>query len=214
MTGVPSPSAPDVRWNVPFDRRQALWMLGLGFIAAACSSGTTKGSGSGATKLAPVPPSQRIPAEALQSATSFAGTYRGTWSGGNGTGNATVNVRIDTPHRTAQGDITLDAGFFGSGSSGASEHLDFNLNDYAYEMPPYRGTSKIFGPVTMTGPGRGFVRLDSQAVPHHPDIKSFSIEGVLTGPGASSNGDLPFRYEMHQSNGNVIAGVITFHPPG
>ena len=125
-----------------------------------------------------------------------------------------VKVSIDPARRTAQGDITLDPGFFGSGTSALHERLDFNLNDYAYEKPPYEHTSKIFGPLTLTGPGRGYVRLDGQAIPHHPEIKSFSIQGVLTGPGAATNGDLPFRYEMQHKDGTVVAGAITFHSPG
>ena len=192
------------------DRRTMLGLLGLGVVAAACSGGSKTTGG----HLAPVPASKRIPDQVLRDAASYRGTYRGSWSGGNGTGSAVVKVSIDPAGRTAQGDISLDPGFFGSGTPSLREHLDFDLNDYAYEMPPYQRTSKSFGPVALTGPGRGYVRLDGNAIPHHPEIKSFSIEGVLTGPGASANGDLPFRYEMHRSDGTVVAGVITFHPPG
>lgn len=206
MTEASSPWA--VLWNLPVDRRRALGMLGLGLVAAACSNGGAKGT---SAKLAPVPAAERIPADAIRGAANFAGTYRGSWSGGNGTGTAVVKVSIDPTRRTAQGDITLDPGFFGSGTPGRHEHLDVNLDDYAYEMPPYQRTSKILGPVILTGPGRGYVRLDGHSIPDHPEIKSFSIEGVLTGPGASAGGDLPFRYEMHRSDGNVVAGVVRFH---
>lgn len=200
--------------NLSVDRRRALGLLGFGLLAASCSGSGGKGTSGASVKLKPVPAAQRIPADAIKGAASFTGTYQGTWSGGNGTGTATVKVSLDSGRRTATGDITLDPGFFGSGTPSLNEHLDFNLDDYAYEMPPYQRTSEIFGPVILTGPGRGFVRLDGTAIPHHPEIKSFSIQGVLTGPGASANGDLPFRYEMHQANGNVVAGALTFHSPG
>ena len=191
------------------DRRTLLAMLALSFVPAGCSSGSKSGSGT------PVPANERIPDRVLRDNASFAGTYAGRWAGSDGSsGTAQVDVSIDVTHRSAQARLAIGAGFFGTGSAAASETQTFDLNDYAYERPPYHVTSSVFGPVTLTGPGSGFVRIDSRSVPGHSEIASLFVMGTLTGPDVLPNGDLPFQYEIHRTDGKVVSGTLAFHPPG
>ena len=107
--------------------------------------------------------------------------------------------------------LSLGPGFYGSGASGSSETLTFDLNDYPYVHPPYVGTSAILGNWTMTGPGYGFVELRTKDIPDHPEIGSFWTNGYVQGPFTLPDGGLPFHFKITQSEGSVRKGTISFH---
>ncbi|SRR6266567_753365 len=205
----------------PVDRRTALALLGLAAVAAACSKAAKKvglgGSNTPASStpptnaLTPVPASERIPDEVLRSDASFNGTYAGTWESSDGSrGTARVTAAIDPARRTAHGTVTIGAGFFGAGSPEASEAQDYDLDDFAYEKPPYHVASSILGPVTVTGMGSLLLQLDSNQIPGHPEIASFTTKGSLTGPDVLPDGGMPFTYEIHLKNGQVTRGTVVF----
>ena len=179
----------------------------------ACSRGTRNGTAAGGSSLTPVPPAERIPDEVLKSDASFNGTYRASWKASDGTnGTATAVASIDPSKRSAHGTLSLGPNVLGSGAKAATETIDLDLNDFAYEKPPYSVTSSIFGPMTVTGMGSLFVQLESTSVPGHPEIRSFSVKGVLTGPDVLPDGGMPFQYEIRFTDGKAVSGTAVFRP--
>jgi len=218
---------PDTLLARPVDRRSALRLFGLALIVAACSKTTPKAQGSAGSPSgtpaspsptpssgrSPVPESERISDEVLRSDASFNGSYQATWQGSDGSkGAMKVTAAIVVNDRTAHGTIAIDPGFLGQGSGQLNETIELNLNDFAYEKPPYHVTSSIFGPITVSGMGRLYVQIDSAAVPGHPGIASFSAKGFLTGPDVLADGGMPFTYTIKTTDGKVVTGTAVFHP--
>ncbi len=192
------------------DRRTVIQFIGVALAGVACSKGTTSSAGE-TPSLTPVPAAERIPDEVLRSDASFNGTYRATWMASDGAkGTVTVVASIDPSKRTAHGTLSIGPGFFGSGSAAAAETVDLELDDFAYEKPPYSVTSSILGPLTVTGMGSLFVQLDSTSVPGHPEIRSLSIKGFVTGPDILADGGMPYTYQIHLTSGSTISGTAVF----
>src|SRR5262249_6383000 len=191
-------------------RRLFLTLLGATAVSAACSKapssasgGTSPSSGSAPPRpsptptLTPVPAADRIPQEAVNSAAQgYNGSWKGTWKANGATGTVEVTANIDAKARTATGSFQASEGFFGPGTAPASYSVDVNLDDYAYEMPPYTIQTPLLGEVTLIGQGYGFVQIASKGVTGYPNIASSQSKGYLTGPftetGAGGVEILPF----------------------
>lgn len=203
-------------------RRLFLTLLGATAVSAACSKspGTADHQGGSAQgtsptpTLTPVPAADRIPQDAVQGATGYNGSWKGTWAANGASGTIDVMVQIDAKARTATGSLNVSDGFFGPGSAPASYSVDVNLDDYAYEMPPYTIQTPLLGAVTLTGMGYGFVQITSKGVTGYPNIASFQSKGYLTGPftetGAGGVEILPFTYTIEMNDGTAINGTIKY----
>jgi hypothetical protein len=191
--------------------RRSVLIGGLVAFAAACSRAVKKGTGGSEVPqpdLSPVPAGQRIPDEVLaQDAPQLNGTWKGTWSSSDGSsGPFQLKVAIDAKARTAHLEVSMGPGFYGKGSGPISESLDFDLDDYPYMKPPYRGASSVVGSWTLTGLGYGFVQLDTTNIPGHPEVATFHTKGYVFGPQVLPDGGLPFFYEIGRKDGTKVSG--------
>jgi hypothetical protein len=208
-------------------RRLFLTLLGATTVSAACSKATPAASGgtspsagsstpgpSPTPTLTPVPAAERIPQQAVQGATGYNGSWKGTWQANGASGTIGVTVKIDAKTRKATGSIDLSEGFFGPGTAPATYSVDVNLDDYAYEMPPYTIQTPLLGEVTLTGMGYGYVQIASKGVTGYPNIASFQSKGYLTGPftetGPGGVEILPFTYTIGMTDGTDIKGTIKY----
>jgi hypothetical protein len=191
------------------DRRTA-----LGLLVLAVASVTARAKAASRPALlrlaAVVPSSKRIPASVLKGWADFNGTYSGTWRDSTAAiGTLKVVARIDASKRTATFTLSIGRSFLGRGSPARTETLLLRVDDYPFQQYVQVATT-ILGPVTLSGPRFGYVRLDAHRIPGHPEITSFSIKGYVTGPDVLPNGNLPFHYEIRRKSGPALTGNAEF----